>query len=364
MEIEYIKIMRNSKDPKQIRLPMVKHAIEHGIKPTARVFMTTPKTVRKWVKRYGQGGYRALDDASRAPHHPPNQVTTEQYEEVLRLKKKHPSWGSERLKIEYNLAVSKKAILKIFRKNGLIRPRRKKTKKRNDLRAIKAKWKVFEQIEVDVKYLDDIPEYWPYMKRYNLPTFQYTARDVVTGLMFIGYAHEHTLNMATLFVRIVIEHIKSHGFKLDGLRIQTDNGSEFIGSWNARSDSAFTKAVLDAGMQHHTIPPAAHTWQADVETVHQTIEEELFAIESFRSKNVFISKVYSYSLFYNSSRKISTKGYRSPLEVLLSRIPDAQQDVADFKPPMLDDLFYSSSCPKLLRGDHVIPHTSGLRVMI
>jgi len=41
---------------------------------------------------------------------------------------------------------------------------------------MKAKWKVFEQIEVDVKFLDDIPEYWPYMKRYNLPTFQYTAR--------------------------------------------------------------------------------------------------------------------------------------------------------------------------------------------
>jgi len=44
---------------------------------------------------------------------------------------------------------------------------------------------------------------------------------------------------------------------------------------------------------------------------------------------------------------------QSPLEVLLSRIPDAQQDVADFKPPMLDDLFYSSSCPKLLRGCYV-----------
>jgi transposase-like protein len=85
MEIEYIKIMRNSKDPKQIRLPMVKHAIKLGIKPTARVFMTTPKTVGKWVKRYEQGGYRALDEASTAPHHPANQVTPEQYEEVLRL---------------------------------------------------------------------------------------------------------------------------------------------------------------------------------------------------------------------------------------------------------------------------------------
>ena len=98
---------------------MVKHAIEHGIKPTARVFMTTPKTVRKWVKRYEQDGYRALDDASRAPHHPPNQVTTEQYEEVLRLKKKHLSWGSERLKIEYNLAVLKKTYSGFFEKIDL-----------------------------------------------------------------------------------------------------------------------------------------------------------------------------------------------------------------------------------------------------
>ena len=114
--------------------------------------MTTPKTVRKWVKPYKESGYRALNDSSRAPHHPPNQITPEQRDEVLRLKKKHPSWGSERLKIEYNLSLSKKAILKIFRENGLIKPRRKKTKKRNDLRAIKAKWRVFEQIDVDVKY--------------------------------------------------------------------------------------------------------------------------------------------------------------------------------------------------------------------
>jgi hypothetical protein len=33
---------------------MVKHALEHGIKSTAKVFSTTPKTVRKWLARYAE----------------------------------------------------------------------------------------------------------------------------------------------------------------------------------------------------------------------------------------------------------------------------------------------------------------------
>ena len=33
---------------------MVKHSLAYGVKPTARVFSTTPKTVRKWLGRYHQ----------------------------------------------------------------------------------------------------------------------------------------------------------------------------------------------------------------------------------------------------------------------------------------------------------------------
>ena len=357
MALDYQELMKIIKDKNYIRFRMVEYALGHGIKKTAREFHTTPKTVRKWVNRYKDGGYKNIKEVSRAPHNPANRITPEQRQEVIKLKKQHPSWGAQRMKKQENLAISTKAILKIFREEKLIKPRRKKVIKRNDLRAMKAKWKVFEQIEVDVKYLDDIPEYWLFMKLHNLPTFQYTARDVVTGLMFLGYAREHTLNMATLFVEMVIKHIQNHGFDLNGLRIQTDNGSEFIGSWNARHDSAFTKKVHSLGMQHHTIPPAAHTWQADVETVHQTIEEELFACEAFNGKNVFLSKVYSYSLYYNTTRLISTKGYRSPLDVLLARIPDANPAVAKFVPPMLDDIFYSDLQSKHQGGYDVIPHT-------
>ena len=48
--IRYCDMIRQSKDPKVFRYELVRYAKEHGVKPTARDFGTTPKTVRKWLK--------------------------------------------------------------------------------------------------------------------------------------------------------------------------------------------------------------------------------------------------------------------------------------------------------------------------
>ena len=53
---------------------MVIHAKNHGLKPAARTFATTPKTVRKWLYRFKEGGYQALADASRRPHTSPRAI--------------------------------------------------------------------------------------------------------------------------------------------------------------------------------------------------------------------------------------------------------------------------------------------------
>ena len=70
----YYQVMRLSKDKKQQRYQMVIYAKEHGVKPTARLYTTTPKTVRKWLYRYEEGGYQALEDLSRRPHHSPQAI--------------------------------------------------------------------------------------------------------------------------------------------------------------------------------------------------------------------------------------------------------------------------------------------------
>ena len=78
-----------------------------------------------------------------------------------------------------------KAIRKIWKEEGLLKKKRKKHKTKNDLRAVKAAWKLCEQIDIDTKDLIDIPELWPQIQDNGLPKVQYTAREVVSGLHYV-----------------------------------------------------------------------------------------------------------------------------------------------------------------------------------
>src|SRR5690349_24452571 len=83
---------------------------------------------------------------------------------------------------------------------------------------------------------------------------------------------------------------------------QTDNGGEFKGD--------FPKALGDS--QHVRIPPAAHTYQSDVETVHRLEEDEFFDLEDFSSRGDFLAKVHTYQLYFNLVRPNSHKENLSP----------------------------------------------------
>ena len=61
----WYQVMRLSKDKKQQRYQMVTYAKEHGVKPASRLYATSPKTVRKWLMRFIEGGYQALDLSGR-----------------------------------------------------------------------------------------------------------------------------------------------------------------------------------------------------------------------------------------------------------------------------------------------------------
>ena len=68
----YYTVMREVTAPKHLCLRMVLYAKTHGIKPAARVFATTVKTIRKWLRR-------------------------------VALKKKVSSWAAKRLKDQFDL---------------------------------------------------------------------------------------------------------------------------------------------------------------------------------------------------------------------------------------------------------------------
>jgi hypothetical protein len=195
------------------------------------------------------------------------------------------------------------------------------------------------------------------MKKHHLPLYQYTAREVVSGLQFIAYGQECCLPYAVLFAEVIIDHLKKCGVDLRNCRFQTDNGSEFIGAWSAKEPSAFTKTVESVkGLVHDTIPPGAHTYQADVETVHGIIEDEFYEIESFPSLPILLAKATHYIIWFNIARRNSYKGYKTPWEIIHERDPTISPQIATLPALSLDHLWKikcvctHTSLPKQLKG--------------
>ena len=350
----YYDLMRESKDPRELRYRMVRFARAHGVKPAARAFGTTPKTVRKWLGRWKPGSKQGLQSLSRAPKNPARRVTEAQRQEAIALKRRLPSWGAARIKRDFGLALSEKALCRIWREAGLLKKKRRKHKTKNNLRALKAAWSLFRQTDLDTKDLIDIPELWPQLRRHRLPRVQYTAREANSGLMFIAFAQERSLSGATLFSEILLNHLQSCGVRFEDSRFQTDNGSEFIGNWQAKHPSRFTRTV-DAveGLTHHTIPPGAHTWQADVETVHRLIEDEFYEVETFDGREEFLAKAATYTLWFNVARKNSYKEHQTPWEIIHARDPTISPEIAMMPPVFLDELLNELLDDKHAGGYHV-----------
>jgi len=329
--------MPNKADKFDLRLRMVKHAIKYGVKPAARVFDTTPKTVRKWLNRYRQERLAGLNELPRIPLTCPHKTSSSMARKIVNLRKQFPFKGAKRLKREHHLSCSHEAVRRVLHEYGLIKNRRKKHKRKKDLSKIKIKWKLFGQFSTDTKDLKDIPHYWPQMKMLSLPKYQFTAREVRSGLMFLAFAKEKTAVNACMFARVLCDHLRSCGVDLSQVKFQTDNGSEFIGCFRQdRTRDGFEKTVEGFGSRHKRIPVRAWSYNSDVETVHRTIEDEFYDLENFESVKDFHQRVASYQAWYNIVRVNSNKDYNSPWQIIKELRPEMNLELVRLPPLMLD----------------------------
>lgn len=335
----YFDLIREMKDAYNHRLRLVDYARHNGIKAAARAFQTTLPTVRKWLGRYQQDGPSGLQEHSRAPHRQARQTGPELEQRALELRRHLPTFGARRLIREFDLPLSHGALERIWRAHGLLHRRRRKYQKKQDLAAVKATWRLFQQISADTKDLADLPSYWPQAQRHRLPLMQYTAREVRSGLLLLAFAQRRTKGASQLFAERIQTHLHRCGIDLENLAWQTDNGSEFIGELQPDgSRDGFPRAVTFFGSQHQRIPPAAHTYQSDVETVHRLIEDEFFEIESFSSRSDFLAKATTYQLYFNLVRPNSHKANLSPWQILQQLDPRLPFQLCLLAPIALDHL--------------------------
>ena len=298
--LKYYHLMKNSKDKKQWRYIMVQKALKDGVKPAAKAFNTTPNVVRKWRDRYTSDGYSGLADKSHKPHISPRETPQETKVYIINLRKQYKRVGAEKIILAEDLTMSPKTMRKIWRKAGCSsRKRPKKYVIKNNLRAVKKLYKLFEHMGEDTKELDDIPQYYWQMKKLNLPMIQYTFREISCGILFLGFAQQKSLIHAQLFAIYINHYLKKYKALPDQSVRQTDNGSEYIGSWNAKEPSIYTKAIesLD-GQYHRTIFPGAHRMQADVETIHNLMETEFW--HWYRIRMLFYSSFLQMLTNYRS----------------------------------------------------------------
>jgi len=322
----YFDLVREMKNAYNHRLRLVESARQRGIKPTARLFVTTVPTVRKWLRRYQQLGPSGLLEVSRAPHLQPRKTPSALEQQLVALRKSLPTFGARRLIREFDLPISHRALDRIWRAHGLLRKRRRKYQRKQDLAHIKATWALFQQISADTKDLDDIPHYWTQAQRFHLPVIQYTARDVRSGLLFWSFAQQRSSTLSAVFAARIQQHLDRYGISLRDLVWQTDNGGEFKGD--------FPAALGDS--QHVRIPPAAHTYQSDVETVHRLEEDEFFHLEDFRSRGDFLAKVHTYQLYFNLVRPNSHKDHLSPWQIIERLAPRSPLELCLLPPVFLD----------------------------
>ncbi len=158
--------------------------------------------------------------------------------------------------------------------------------------------------------------------------------------MFPGFAQELSLSYADIFAQRIIKHLQACDIDLSKTTWQSDNGSEFVGSWQAKDASAFTKTIEEVtGQVHRTIPPGQHRFQADVETVHSIMESEFYEMEFFVDHGDFIQKANACLLFFNLARKNSGKEYKTPWQLVKEKLPNANPLMPLLEPVYLDELY-------------------------
>jgi transposase len=191
-----------------LRHQLVRFAQTHGLKAAAQHFGCSRNTVRKWFRRFQDQGNAGLRSQSRAPKSCPHKTKIALENRVVALRKKSPGFGARRLIEEFDLPLGHNAAQRIINARRLTRPRTRRHHRKNDLRAVKAAYVPFPRFQMDVKYLTDIPFYWPQMQHNGLPRFQYPIRELSCGAQFLAYSNELSKTDAPLGVARFLQHLQ------------------------------------------------------------------------------------------------------------------------------------------------------------
>lgn len=208
----------------------------------------------------------------------PNTKLTRDIKIFIEKTKYKTNYGPEKMKMfvkrELGVDVSTTIIYRFYKKKMLIRKPQKKLPWYDPMKERLIITRQGEGVQIDVKYV-----YEGGMRRYQFSVF-----DPYTELYhFTIFETKHSVNAITAFKNAE----KYFGFKI--LSIQTDNGSEFRGDFHVW--------LTGQNIPHYFIPKKSPYWNAQVERVHKTIDDEYY-----HNPHRIWRSVYEWLEYYNTER--------------------------------------------------------------
>jgi transposase len=335
---------------KDYRHQMVEHALKHGVSAASRVFNTTRKTVRKWVVAYKEKGFDGLKNQSRLGQNHPNKLSKTLEKKIIRYRER-THLGAYFIKDRLGLKCSEKTIHKKIKQHGLVNKPKTKTRKKRDMSEMRASIAPFEKIQIDVKYLTDIPNYFKNWYFNGFPKYQITARDYKTGWTVIGYSMANDTTSVGIFVAYVLMVLTCAGVDISKISFQSDNGSEFRNSSTKGKLTLYEEILTLAGVKFRFIPVNKPTFNSDVESFHGRVEKELYDIDDFGCvKNMFL-KSWFYMTRYNSERKNRNKDNLAPADILRSYKIKNVDKLVTTRPLFVDH--YMNDLEKIKQGGYL-----------
>lgn len=274
----------------------------------APLFKVTRRSVQKWIKRFEEGGWEALEEKSRAPHNVPNQTPSDVVDQLLRLKADHPLDGPAKLVVmmedrEGNRPMAVSTAGEHLKKHGMVRPRKRRRSNGTPTEAPR-----FEIPRSGHTMTAD------HKGKFRMGNGQWcyplTVADPVSRFIYTIQASPSTAvsEAIAVFTRL---------FKEYGVpdQIITDNGVPFCCPGALGGLSQLSKWWIRLGIHHGRIEPGQPQQNGRHERMHRTLADRIAATpqNSFRSQQTFFN---SFRYEFNYLRPHEALGQVPPSTVM------------------------------------------------
>lgn len=263
-----------------------------SVKEACSIFGISRKCYYKWRMRdFGKAGNRYYPARNQ-----PNLKLTWEVRRFIEHHKLISNYGPLKMRLllkkELGLDLSTTIIYKYYRRRKLIRRPQKKLPWYNPMKEKLTVIKPGEGVQMDIKYV------YPSGKR----EFQFSVFDPFTKKYYFSiYPKKESRNAILVFKKAE----KYFGFKI--VSVQSDNGSEFRGY--------FHKWLTRKKIPHYFIPKKSPWWNANVERVHRTVDDEYY-----QNVNRIWNTPFEWLDYYNFQRIHLTLNGLTPQEKYLESV--------------------------------------------